>query len=427
MTSHPLTSNTPRQLRVIHSQSDTDTISRKRLTRKSGSSNQQPNETPPPPPTLSQKHQQLCRAASSGKLLEKVENISAEEVHYIAHSFDAIQYRPPPPPPPAQRSITDGRKMKRNRRSHCDLQVQNNEQFTNNETELSPSDQNLDVEHQVGKENVPDEKTDTASSVSSANFVDIGNVASTVTTKSSNGSWRDRVPWLKRDKESTYDSTNNVSSSYTENNRIASFQAASTPVGDNRDILRYKKNHSYDKDDEAVYVGGEMDDETIPSYPMTPNILPSIDENDETIPRTSSFNRVLSWVRRKNSAPSLNSKYTKSFDSVADFSFKESEWTPPDSSYGAAIPLGGWIPKPIRRAIEWTVIALGTAFVVYLIVMASMRVTDERNKMHNNTTNSFYSDGSDQEDVFTGCIYLDDDRYIVYDDDCNEINDDGNS
>ncbi|GAX20022.1 hypothetical protein FisN_1Lh500 [Fistulifera solaris] len=62
-------------------------------------------------------------------------------------------------------------------------------------------------------------------------------------------------------------------------------------------------------------------------------------------------------------------------DSLYDF--HESEWTPPDSSYGAAIPIAGCIPKHIRRAIEVTLIGLGVVGLVFLIVTLSIRVSEE--------------------------------------------------
>jgi hypothetical protein len=68
--------------------------------------------------------------------------------------------------------------------------------------------------------------------------------------------------------------------------------------------------------------------------------------------------------------------------------FRESDWTPPDSSYGAAIPVAGWIPKPIRRMIESTLIVLGTVGLVYLIITTSIRITGDNNSSNNNRQNN---------------------------------------
>lgn len=93
-------------------------------------------------------------------------------------------------------------------------------------------------------------------------------------------------------------------------------------------------------------------------------------------------------------------------DSLADF--QESEWTPPDSSYGAAIPVAGWIPKHIRRTIEASLIALSVLGLVFVIVTTSMRITDETNKKHNS---SYYEVMNNQFDTAAGAT---DDLSNVY-------------
>jgi hypothetical protein len=71
-------------------------------------------------------------------------------------------------------------------------------------------------------------------------------------------------------------------------------------------------------------------------------------------------------------------------DPVHDFD--ESEWTPMDSSYGAAIPLAGWIPKGIRRTIEFTVLLCIALIIVFFIVETSVR-SDRNHKSNNNNNN----------------------------------------
>lgn len=61
-------------------------------------------------------------------------------------------------------------------------------------------------------------------------------------------------------------------------------------------------------------------------------------------------------------------------DSIADFD--ESEWTPPDSSYGAACPVCGFIPKRVRQMVEMTLIAAMVFFLIYLVVTTSMKIVD---------------------------------------------------
>lgn len=79
--------------------------------------------------------------------------------------------------------------------------------------------------------------------------------------------------------------------------------------------------------------------------------------------------------------------------------FDDSEWTPADSSYGAAIPLAGWIPKGLRRSMEWTVIAAVAAMIVVLIVRTSLRAGDNRNSNSNNGVKRYINnDDYDNDD-----------------------------
>ena len=106
----------------------------------------------------------------------------------------------------------------------------------------------------------------------------------------------------------------------------------------------------------------------------------------------NAWSRIASWV-------TVNSSQHDE-ESVIDF--KESEWTPEDSSYGAACPLFGWIPKNRRRSIEYAIIFILVIALVYLMVMLSIVIT----KSHR--------DESMEEN---SGLNLDDDRYIGYDDD----------
>lgn len=69
---------------------------------------------------------------------------------------------------------------------------------------------------------------------------------------------------------------------------------------------------------------------------------------------------------------------TRSVDSTADF--RDTEWTPPDSSYGAACPVCGCVPKNVRRMVEFSMIAAMVVAFVYLLITTSIDLSDERNR-----------------------------------------------
>jgi hypothetical protein len=99
---------------------------------------------------------------------------------------------------------------------------------------------------------------------------------------------------------------------------------------------------------------------------------------------------------------------TMSQDSIG--SFKDNEWTPPDSSYGAACPVCGCIPKHVRRMVEFTLIAIMVVGFVYLLITTSINLSDERDTSksqhrHNNSTASSSSSSSS---------LTDDDLYLEY-------------
>jgi hypothetical protein len=125
-------------------------------------------------------------------------------------------------------------------------------------------------------------------------------------------------------------------------------------------------------------------------------------------------------------AVKVSHKAANEDDSLADFN--ESEWTQQDSAYGAACPVCGFIPKHVRRMIEFSMIAGMLLGFVYLLVTTSIHINNDRNgSVKNNSTSSDYHGGQ---------IALDDDLYVEYsrnqnddkayaaaDDDANENND----
>lgn len=91
-------------------------------------------------------------------------------------------------------------------------------------------------------------------------------------------------------------------------------------------------------------------------------------------------------------------------DSLADF--HESEWTPPDSAYGAACPVCGWIPKHFRRMIEFSLIAGMFLGFVYLVVTTSIHLDRKHESWKKNSTSvsDYHGNG--------GQVALDDDVYV---------------
>lgn len=172
-----------------------------------------------------------------------------------------------------------------------------------------------------------------------------------VLSSSSSGSWMQRVGWFKN-----------------RQNR-------------EEDDGIFKENHDSPK---AVYYGGVMENANSPR---------SVEASRE--------------MRRNRSYLTYSSQATK--DSIYDF--HESEWTPPDSSYGAAIPIAGCIPKHIRRAIEVTLIGIGVIGLAFLIVTTSIRVSEEVSKNRDVVDpNSEYDGGTGLDDDLNTdtSAYLDD-------------------
>jgi hypothetical protein len=136
------------------------------------------------------------------------------------------------------------------------------------------------------------------------------------------------------------------------------------------------------KDGQAVYCGGAMETHR-QSHEMANNRIPSL--------------------------------LTQSSVEGDSGEFEEKDWTRADSSYGAAIPVAGWIPKAIRRTIEWTVIVSLLALFAFFVVTMSIRIRDDQGV---STSNKDAKYGYD-----TGFGYNDDgyvDKYKNANDDCVE-------
>jgi hypothetical protein len=74
------------------------------------------------------------------------------------------------------------------------------------------------------------------------------------------------------------------------------------------------------------------------------------------------------------------------------------DWTPQDSSYGAAVPVCGWVPKRIRKLIEIIFFLAVTALIIFLVVKIGIKLT---------TVDHQTSSGTDLD------LWNDDDHYIA--------------
>jgi len=77
------------------------------------------------------------------------------------------------------------------------------------------------------------------------------------------------------------------------------------------------------------------------------------------------------------------------------------EWTPQDSSYGAAVPAFGWVPKRIRKLLEVIFVVLITALLIAVVVKTGIKLK------------SSGSGGGDE------LFFEDDDHYLAFNDDYN--------
>ena len=76
-------------------------------------------------------------------------------------------------------------------------------------------------------------------------------------------------------------------------------------------------------------------------------------------------------------------------ESISNFS--KSEWTPPDSAYGAACPVCGWIPKHVRRMIEFSLICVMVLAFLYMVVTFSSYISNSHKEAGSKNSSSDYS------------------------------------
>ena len=204
-------------------------------------------------------------------------------------------------------------------------------------------------------------------------------------------SWVKRVSWLR-----------------TSSNRIRRGDQAG--AGGTVNSLEYWLEYRPGSGD--AYFGGTMDSGDRPMGNTSPveamhgsssmRDFPSPTANESNIPqhiaRQSSFQRFSSWFssNRHPQAPPLQ---PDDEESICDF--HESEWTPQDTSYGAAIPVGGWIPKTIRRLIEWTLIGTVICCVAFVVISTSIKISGSDSRSNSTTVSGVHYD----DDTYTPYTY----------------------
>ena len=116
-------------------------------------------------------------------------------------------------------------------------------------------------------------------------------------------------------------------------------------------------------------------DEEVPQY------YGGLMKSEKNVPSNPSGEkrRMLGGLRRIPFPLPRGSKSASKHDgdddeSIGDFS--RSEWTPPDSAYGAACPVCGWIPKHVRRMIEFSLICVMVLAFLYMVVTVSSYISN---------------------------------------------------
>ncbi len=114
--------------------------------------------------------------------------------------------------------------------------------------------------------------------------------------------------------------------------------------------------------------------------------------------------RAMEQEGRRNSHSNLYSAYpqervqTLSIQStMTDNEFSANDWTPQDSSYGAAFPYCGWVPKKKRKMIEKVIYVLAGFFVLWLITTIAMLLTSDNKK---SSSSVYYDDNLGDDDHY---------------------------
>jgi len=107
-----------------------------------------------------------------------------------------------------------------------------------------------------------------------------------------------------------------------------------------------------------------------------------------------------------------------------DSSFDHKEWTPQDSSYGAAFPFCGWIPKHIRELAEKVLVGFALSFVFYMMISTAIKLTSSSNQSDNGQSINL------DDDFYVSDMQFDDNErnaYNQHSDDDDDLFDDVNN
>ena len=119
---------------------------------------------------------------------------------------------------------------------------------------------------------------------------------------------------------------------------------------------------------------------------------------DYTVSDESSTNADLPYLHVHPDAGGTELRYKQQGQQESSI-----EWTPRDSSYGAAVSACGWVPKRIRRLIEAVFVILTFAILVFIVIKIGQEISSHA-----------HSSGS------VGDLDLDDDdHYIAHNNDNN--------
>jgi len=188
---------------------------------------------------------------------------------------------------------------------------------------------------------------------------------------------------------------------------------------------------------EGLYYGDVMT-----SFPLEEDdaIHPNYSTESMAGSHASRFQRfrrsIAASLRSSFSIKSTQSQIESDDDNDSLNNFQD--WTPPDSAYGAAFPICGWVPKHYRRLIEATIFALLAFVLVFFVVTTSIRLTLEDNK--SDVSSSENNSGASSNKFSDDDYYIDYDNYnynnnaddvvvwddgaVVADDDAVAVNDD---
>eukprot|EP00549_Striatella_unipunctata_P001837 CAMPEP_0118705386 /NCGR_PEP_ID=MMETSP0800-20121206/19837_1 /TAXON_ID=210618 ORGANISM="Striatella unipunctata, Strain CCMP2910" /NCGR_SAMPLE_ID=MMETSP0800 /ASSEMBLY_ACC=CAM_ASM_000638 /LENGTH=294 /DNA_ID=CAMNT_0006607531 /DNA_START=191 /DNA_END=1075 /DNA_ORIENTATION=+ len=174
------------------------------------------------------------------------------------------------------------------------------------------------------------------------------------------------------------------------------------------------RGNAADQDSEAVYYG---------------DVMRSMKRKSSSVQITNSSSMIGGVDDPKSSTSTGVSRDSDSLETIS-VDFNANDWTPQDSSYGAAFPFCGWIPKRYRQAIEYGLIFLMGFLLVLAVVVLSIKFNSGRRRY-----NASNSENDDDMLLFDDFTNIDDLNYVVNDDDnaddffvddFNKANDDNN-